>query len=655
MIPSSPRGPEALGDYQLGRVIAAGELARLYEAHRIGPHGFDKRVALKRVAPACAADEPWVACFSQEAQRLAALSHPNLVQIVDFEARAGELFLALEYVDGMTAQQLVARVAARRRRVEPGVALFIVREVLRGLEYLHGVVDADGVPLGLAHGAVDPSHVLLGSAGQVKLGDFALRRASERRAREIAAAAGQAPTRPSHRPRPGYGAPEQLQGRPTDHRSDVFGAGVLLAELLLTRSLFASGSEEEAAAAVLSGDLSALRLYGWHLTDDVRNILESALQVDPRERYQTAAEFRAAVERALPGNQGLGSGHELMEWFASLGLVELESGVLPVAPNRSPVAPARSSYRPTHARQYRLAFPDGTSEGPFGAAHVLARIATGRLPDTVLVARGDEAYLPLTALPELQKLWSRHPYRFHDPEDPSVADHPIELGSLAPHLLSLALGRRSGLLRADSGDLQARIYFEAGHPVFSSSTDPQTLLGAQLVASGVVSPGAIDAALSRGWRRDEPLGATLVLKGFLSAAALQSALEGQMERRLAQVARMRTGRLVFHPGARPAMPSVPLLRSGPALVTRAVLRAYRSEELGRVLMPYWHHTLRASPRAQETFAQLELDAGEGYWLQRAMEGASLAVLTNEAGGDRGQLAAVLGVVLIGLATGLLVS
>jgi serine/threonine-protein kinase len=654
VIPSLLRQPEALGDYQLARVIATGELARLYEAHRTGPHGFEKRVALRRIRPEAAIDAHWVGCFTQEAQRLAALSHPNLVQIVDFGARSGELFLALEYVDGMTALALVERVAARRRRVEPGVALFVVREVLRGLEYLHAAQDGQGRPLGLVHGAVDPRHVLIGSAGQVKLGDFALRRASERWAREVSSATGRSPAGPSHRPPPGYGSPEQLQGRPIDRRSDLFGAGVLLAELLLTRPLFAGGAEEEAVAAVLSGDLSALRVYGWHLTDDIRRVLESALQVNPRERYQTASEFRADVERALVANQGPSSGHEFVEWLSSLGLVELESGVLPVARNRPSAAVTRSSYRPTQARQYRLASPDGAVEGPLTAAALLGRIATGRLPDTVMVSRGDDDFVPLTALPELQGLWSRHPYRFHDPQDPSAADHPIELGSLAPHLLSLALGKRTGLLRADSGDHQARIYFEAGHPVFSSSTDPASLLGAQLVASGVVSPGTIESALARGWRRDEPLGATLVLKGFLSAAALQSALESQMERRLTQVARLRAGRLVFYPGARSAMPNVPLLRSGPALVTRAILHAYSTEELGRVLMPYWHDTLRASSRSQEAFALLELDAAEGYWLQRAMEGASLAVLTNEAAGDRGQIATVLGVVLIGLATGLLV-
>lgn len=651
VIPNSPRRPEALGDYQLTRVLGTNELARLYEAHRLGPHGFEKRVALKRLRRELAGDPQWVSSLSREVQRLASLNHPNLVQIVDFEASGGELFLAVEYVDGLTVDQLVHRVAVRRRRVEPGVALLIVRELLRGLEYLHGATDDHGRPLGLVHGSVEPSHVLIGAAGQVKLGEFALRRAFEHNQPSHPGGGGLPFVPPG--PRPGYGSPEQLQRRPADRKSDLFGAGIVLAELLLTRSLFGGGSEEEARAAVLTGDLSRLRTYGWHLSDDVRRILEQALAVSPHERYASASEFRADVEAALLASQGPTSGHELVEWLAGLGLIDCESGVLPVARPYDEGIGRRSSYRPSQARQYRVRGLDGAVQGPLTAATLLERIATGRLDDSVHVARGEEPFAPLRSIPELEGLASREPYRFREAPDVGIPDHPVELGSLAAHLLSLAVRRCSGLLRAEYGQEQARIYFAEGRPVFSSCTDPSFLLGAQLVTSGVVTSGAIEACLAKGWRADEPLGESLVLRGFLSRAALHSALETQLERRLTSIARLRTGRLVFLPGVRSGFPDIPSLRTGPALVARAVLQAYTAEELGRVLMPFWHQRLRPSSRAHELFEVLELEPVEGYWLQRALEGASLATLVNEAAGDRGTIASALGAVLIGLATELL--
>lgn len=635
------RVPQATvwGAYRLTRLITSGRTARVYEGYRLGAHGFERRVVIKRIHAELAGEHDCLVRCCAEARLQASFNHPNLLQVVDFEEYDGELFLALEYVDGMTCADLVERVAARRRRVDVGVALFVVREVLRGLEYIHELEDEHGVPRALVHGVLEPSKVLIGSAGQVKLGEFGLRRA---------AGTSSAP-RGAGRSR--YASPERLLGKSLDPRSDVYGAGIVLAEMLLTGPLFNGSTDREVEAAVKAGDLSRLRTHGWHLPDDVRRILELALSVHPEERYPSIAAFRDEVEAALQATGGPSSSYELVEWLSSLGLVDLQSGVWEKeapAPNTP-----RSSYRPTQARQYRVRTAAGHVEEPCTAAALLRRIATGALEDDVWIARGEEPFAPLTNVPELQGLWARHPYRFWDPPDPGAARCPIEEHSLPQRLFAITLANRSGLLRAQSASRQIRIYFEQGKPVFSSSTNADSLLGVQLEAAKIVSAGAIEACLALGWNREEPLGERLVARGFLSKAALHSSLELQMEHRLTELASFRCGELVFTEGARPAMREVPVLRSGPALVARALLRAYSLEELGRLLLPLWHSELRLTRRADVVLPLLELGEEHGAWLERARAGVLPSAIVREVQGDRALLTRALGSLVVGLASGAL--
>ena len=86
-------------------------MAEVYLARRAGPHGFQKLVALKRILPQLARDEDFVAMFVDEARVCARLSHPNIVQVFDFGEHDGELFMAMEYVDGTTGARLIRAAA----------------------------------------------------------------------------------------------------------------------------------------------------------------------------------------------------------------------------------------------------------------------------------------------------------------------------------------------------------------------------------------------------------------------------------------------------------------------------------------------------------------------------------------------------------------
>ena len=182
-------------------------MAEVYVAQRAGPRGFAKRFAVKRILPELSQDARFVAMFCDEARICAALCHPNIVQVVDFGEANGELFMAMEFVDGVSLARLLRSVSARRERFPRAIALHIAHEVLRGLAFAHEAQDEHGRPLGIVHRDVSPGNVLIGRAGDVKLGDFGIVRSEfvDRR------------TYPGElKGKVGYMSPEQVMGTDVD-------------------------------------------------------------------------------------------------------------------------------------------------------------------------------------------------------------------------------------------------------------------------------------------------------------------------------------------------------------------------------------------------------------------------------------------------------
>src|SRR6266852_5669618 len=138
---SSTPAPLRLGPYELLQRIATGGMAEVYVARRAGPHGFQKTMAVKRILPQYARDPDFVAMFIDEARVCARLGHPNIVQVFDFGEQDGELYMAMEYVDGTTGARLIRAAASRSDDISLDVCLHIALSVLRALGYAHGARD----------------------------------------------------------------------------------------------------------------------------------------------------------------------------------------------------------------------------------------------------------------------------------------------------------------------------------------------------------------------------------------------------------------------------------------------------------------------------------------------------------------------------------
>jgi eukaryotic-like serine/threonine-protein kinase len=277
-----------LGDrYQVGELLGRGGMAEVHEGRdlRLG-----RRVAIKILKPELARDPSFLARFRREAQSAAALNHPNIVAVYDTgedvlgEAPTAETvpFIVMELVEGITLKELLHS----GNKLVPERALEITSGILAALDYSHRH--------GIVHRDIKPGNVMLTTTGAVKVMDFGIARAT--------ADAGHTGTSTSSvLGTAAYLSPEQAQGLSVDSRSDLYSAGVVLFELLTRRPPFVADAPVAVAFAHVNEPPPVPSTLDPSLPSEVDPIVARALAKDPAQRYQTAVEFRADVERAIAG------------------------------------------------------------------------------------------------------------------------------------------------------------------------------------------------------------------------------------------------------------------------------------------------------------------------------------------------------------------
>ncbi len=271
-----------LGRYQIMRRIAVGGMAELYLARHVGRAGFEKVVAIKRVLPHLAEDAKFVDMFLDEARLAATLDHSNIATVIDFGSAGREHFMAMEYVHGRTVRDILKHGAAPLP-----VALTIVKCVAAALHYAHERCGADGLPLGLVHRDVSPSNVLVSYAGDVKLCDFGIAKAT---------------TQSSHtrsgtiKGKLSYMAPEQIRAEQIDRRADVFALAVVCYELTTGKRCFWASGEFALINRVAEARFEKPSTVVPGFSPRLERILLDALAADPDVRTPTARAFQEAIE-----------------------------------------------------------------------------------------------------------------------------------------------------------------------------------------------------------------------------------------------------------------------------------------------------------------------------------------------------------------------
>lgn len=279
------------GKYVLGQRIGSGGMAEVFTATYSPEGGFERQVAVKRVLPAYAEREDFVAMFRREAELGAQLAHPNLVQVLDFGRHMDSWFLAMEFVDGVTLSALMRAHSDRGALVPTAACLYVIAEVAEGLAYLHEKRAPDGSSVGLVHRDLNPPNVLLSRTGEVKVSDFGVARW------QTGAALTQTGTT---RGKLAYMPPEQMEGGAPSPGWDLFALGVTAHELLCGRRLFTGENESQVVSAVLRAPLVPPSSVRPGLSEEVDAVVLGLLERDASRRLGAARELSRRL-RALTG------------------------------------------------------------------------------------------------------------------------------------------------------------------------------------------------------------------------------------------------------------------------------------------------------------------------------------------------------------------
>lgn len=295
----------SLGPYRLLRRLGAGGMAEVYLARASGASGFEKLVALKVLRPELADDAQSVRSLIEEARLGARLSHRNLLPVHDLGVAEGVYYLRLDYVDGGDLHRLAAT-----GRPTMAHALLIAEQVAAALEMLHGVCDEGGRPLGLVHRDVSPTNILLSRAGDVKLADYGVAKAT------ALAAVTRANVRKG---KYAYMSPEQVEGQPLTPSSDLFALGATLTELLLGFRPFEGATPHETMQRICAPTLpdELQRAFG-ALDGALAGLLERCLARDPAARFEDAARLGRALRERRRALDPAASLATLAQWVCQV-------------------------------------------------------------------------------------------------------------------------------------------------------------------------------------------------------------------------------------------------------------------------------------------------------------------------------------------------
>ena len=283
-----PQPTLRVGRYTVQGVLARGGMATVHVGRLLAEGGFARTVAIKRLHSHLAHDPEFVTGFLDEARLCARIRHPNVVPTLDVVSAEGEVWIVMEYVEGLPLSFL-SRAAAGRMPLR--IASAIMSDVLRGLHAAHEATDDQRTPLRIVHRDVSPQNVLTGVDGISRVIDFGIAKAISNR---VSTQEGQVKGKLN------YMAPEQVNGDPLDRRTDLFAASVVLWELITGARLFEGETPMAVIKQVFEGEIELPSMLRHGVPPALDAVVMRGLSRDPAERFQTALEMEEALEAVMP-------------------------------------------------------------------------------------------------------------------------------------------------------------------------------------------------------------------------------------------------------------------------------------------------------------------------------------------------------------------
>ena len=264
--------PTSIGRYEVERLLGEGGMGVLYLAR---DPVLDRHVALKLLR---VNGEDLRRRFMREAQSAGRLQHPNIVTVYDVGDHEGQLYIAMEYIDGDTLATLIRDDVpfSQIRKLD------IIDEVAEGLGFAH--------QRGIIHRDIKPANLMMSRGGLVKVLDFGIARVAHRESGEIDA--------PTLIGTPAYMAPEQLEGADVDARSDIYAVGLVMYEFFSGRRAFSGATTADVLQKVLDAQPIPIEHLIPDIDPDLCRIIARAMARQPTDRYPDLQAFRKDLSRA---------------------------------------------------------------------------------------------------------------------------------------------------------------------------------------------------------------------------------------------------------------------------------------------------------------------------------------------------------------------
>jgi serine/threonine-protein kinase len=299
--------PRPFGRYTLLAALGKGGMGEVYGARVDIAGGFDKLCVVKTLPRDISHDRESRARFLDEARLVVKLNQRNICSVFDVGVVDGVHFLAMELVHGRDLRTVWKRALEHKTPIEQGLALFILAEVLDGLDYAHRLADPASGALHIVHRDVSAQNIMVSFEGDVKLIDFGLAASTLKLEKtETNVVLGKV----------AYMPPEQLRGEPLDARADVFAAGVVLYELIAGERYYEGTPPLMVSGAAASGTFLPAKLDAVDV--ELRPILLHALAPKRDDRTPTAAAFAEEL-RAHAARRGMrGDASQLRKLMSQL-------------------------------------------------------------------------------------------------------------------------------------------------------------------------------------------------------------------------------------------------------------------------------------------------------------------------------------------------
>ncbi len=270
-------GSTFAGRYQIIEELGKGGMGKVY---KVLDKEVKAKIALKLIKPEIASDKKTIERFRNELKTARDISHKNICRMYDLNKEEGSYYITMEYVSGEDLKSFIRRA----RRLDIGTAITIAKQVCDGLAEAHR--------LGVLHRDLKPSNIMIDKEGNVRIMDFGIARSLE--SKGITGAGVMIGT-------PEYMSPEQVEGKDTDQRSDIYSLGIILYEMTLGQLPFEADTPFAVGVKHKNEMPKSPKEYNAQVSDDLNHLILKCLEKDKENRYQSAGELKSELENIEKG------------------------------------------------------------------------------------------------------------------------------------------------------------------------------------------------------------------------------------------------------------------------------------------------------------------------------------------------------------------